>query len=159
MGKAGQITCPRPVGRYCCANERRHMAHTLQDGPVVAKTIELCETILSQPDFQALKQNIEAFLGDENAKQLYRTVAEKGEHLHHKQHQGVQLGDDEIAEYEQHREALMKSPVALAFLEAQEGMRQIQDTVTKYVTKTIEIGRVPAAGDFESCGSGCSCGH
>lgn len=135
------------------------MAHTLNDGPVMAKTLELCETILAQPDFRNLKQSIETFLADETAKQLYRTVAEKGEHLHHKQHQGVQLGDDEIADYEQHRQALMASPVALGFLEAQESMRQIQDTVTKYVTKTLEIGRVPGAEDFESCGSGCSCHH
>jgi len=135
------------------------MALTLNNGPVMAKTLELCTTILSQPEFQNLKRDIETFLADEPAKQLYRTVAEKGEYLHHKQHQGLQLGEDEIADYEQHREALMANTVALAFLRAQEQMRQIQDTVTKYVTKTLEIGRVPAPEDFESCGSGCSCGH
>jgi cell fate (sporulation/competence/biofilm development) regulator YlbF (YheA/YmcA/DUF963 family) len=135
------------------------MTHALNNGPVMAKTIELCETILSQPDFKTMKRDIEAFLADEQAKQLYRAVAEKGEYLHHKQHQGVQLGDDEIAEYEQHRQALMGRAAARAFLDAQENMRQIQDTVTKYVTKTLEIGRVPAAEDFESCGAGCSCHH
>lgn len=129
----------------------------LNDGPVMAKTLELCETILGQPEFQTLKRNIETFLADEPAKQLYRTVAEKGEYLHHKQHQGAQLGDEEIAEYERHREALMGNGVAVAFLQAQEQMRQVQDTVTKYVTKTLEIGRVPAPEDFESCGAGCSC--
>jgi cell fate (sporulation/competence/biofilm development) regulator YlbF (YheA/YmcA/DUF963 family) len=135
------------------------MTHAHINGPVMAKTLELCETILSQPDFKTMKQDIEAFLADEKAKELYRVVAEKGEYLHHKQHQGVQLGDDEIAEYEQHRQALMGSAVARSFLDAQEQMREIQNTVTKYVTKTLEIGRVPGAEDFESCGSGCSCSH
>jgi len=135
------------------------MAHSLNNGPVLAKTLELCQTILDQPEFRALQRDIETFLADEPAKQLYRTVAEKGEYLHHKQYQGLQLGDDEIAEYEQHREALMGNAVAMAFLQAQQQMRDLQDTVTKYVTKTIEIGRVPAPEDFESCGSGCSCGH
>ena len=135
------------------------MAHSLNNGPVLAKTLELCQTILDQPEFQALQRDIETFLADEPAKQLYRTVAEKGEYLHHKQYQGLQLGDDEIAEYEQHREALMSNAVAMAFLQAQQQMRDLQDTVTKYVTKTIEIGRVPAPEDFESCSSGCSCGH
>lgn len=135
------------------------MAHTLNNGAVLAKTLELCQTILNQPEFQALQRDIETFLTDESAKQLYRTVAEKGEYLHHKQYQGLQLGEEEVADYEKHREALLANQVAMAFLQAQQQMRDLQDTVTKYVTKTIEIGRVPAPEDFESCGSGCSCGH
>ncbi len=135
------------------------MAHTFNNGPVLAKTLELCQTILDQPEFQALQRDIETFLTDEPAKQLYRTVAEKGEYLHHKQYQGLQLDQEEIADYEKHREALLANGVAMAFLQAQQHMRDLQDTVTKYVTKTIEIGRLPAPEDFESCGSGCSCGH
>jgi cell fate (sporulation/competence/biofilm development) regulator YlbF (YheA/YmcA/DUF963 family) len=135
------------------------MQDTLSSGPVLTKTVELCDTILRDPAFQSLKADIETFLADEQAKELYRTVAEKGEYLHHKQHQGVQLGDDEIAEYEKHREVLLGNPVARAFLDAQEGIRGVQDTVTRYVTKTIEIGRVPTEADFATCGSGCSCSH
>lgn len=135
------------------------MHNTLHNGAVLEKTLELCGTIVQQPDFQSLKANIESFLANDEAKELYRTVAEKGEYLHHKQHQGVQLGDDEIAEYEKHREALLNNPLARGFLDAQETMRGLQDTVTKYVTKTLEIGRVPNEADFESCGSGCSCHH
>ena len=135
------------------------MHNTLNNGAVLAKTLELCGTIIAQPAFQSLKTSIETFLADEGAKELYRTVAEKGEHLHHKQHKGVQIGDDEIADYEKHREALLGNPLARAFLDAQETMRGLQDTVTKYVTKTLEIGRVPSEADFESCGQGCSCQH
>ncbi len=135
------------------------MHDTLNNGPVLAKTLELCEAIVRQPAFQTLKSSVDGFLGNDEARELYRTVAEKGEHLHHKQHQGVQLGDEEIAEYEKHREALLRNPVARAFLDAQETMRGVQDTVTKYVTKTLEIGRVPTEADFESCGHGCSCHH
>jgi cell fate (sporulation/competence/biofilm development) regulator YlbF (YheA/YmcA/DUF963 family) len=135
------------------------MHNTLHNGAVLEKTLELCGTIVEQPDFQSLKANIESFLANDEAKELYRTVAEKGEYLHHKQHQGVQLGDDEVADYEKHREALLSNPLARGFLDAQETMRGLQDTVTKYVTKTLEIGRVPNEADFESCGSGCSCHH
>lgn len=135
------------------------MQHALDNGPVLAKTLELCETIVRQPDFVALKQRIDTFLANEDAKALYRTVAEKGEYLHHKQHQGVSLAEAEIADYEQHRETLMRNAVAVGFLEAQESLRQVQDTVTKYVTKTLELGRVASAEDFQSCGAGCSCHH
>ena len=135
------------------------MQSALDNGPVLAKTLELCETIVSQPAFVAMKNQIDTFLADEDAKALYRTVAEKSEYLHHKQHQGASLGEAELAEYEQHREALMQNAVAMAFLEAQESLRQVQDTVTKYVTKTLELGRVASAEDFQSCGAGCSCHH
>ena len=135
------------------------MQSALDNGPVLAKTLELCETIVSQPAFVAMKQRIDTFLADEDAKALYRTAAEKGEYLHHKQHQGASLGEEEIADYEQHRAALMQNAVAMAFLEAQESLRQVQDTVTKYVTKTLELGRVASAEDFQSCGAGCSCHH
>lgn len=135
------------------------MHDTLNNGAVLEKTLELCGTIVQQSAFQSLKAHIESFLANDEAKELYRTVAEKGEYLHHKQHQGAQIGDDEIAEYEQQREALLRNPLARGFLDAQETMRGVQDTVTKYVTKTLEIGRVPSEADFESCGQGCSCGH
>lgn len=128
-----------------------------QNGAVLEKTLELCQLIVNQPDFTALQQDIQTFLADDSAKQLYQTVVEKGEHLHHKQHQGVQLAEAEIGEYEEHRQALMNNPVARRFLDAQEHMRGVTETVTKYVNKTMELGRVPAEDDFESCGSGCSC--
>ena len=133
------------------------MHSTTENGAVLEKTLELCETIVSQPDFAALQNDIQLFLGDDNAKQLYQTVVEKGEHLHHKQHQGVTLSDEEISEYEDHRQAMLKNDTARRFLDAQESMRSVRETVTKYVNKTMEIGRVPTAEDFSSCGHGCSC--
>jgi hypothetical protein len=38
-------------------------------------------------------------------------------------------------------------------------MHKMQDSVSKYVSKTLELGRVPAAEEMESgsCGSGCGC--
>lgn len=135
------------------------MHSKLEDGAVLDKTRELCATLVSQPDFLNLRRDIDAFLADDEAKRLYQQVVEKGEHLHHKQHQGVRLTQEEIAEYEQHREALVQNSVARGFLEAQETMNRVQETVGRYVTKTFEIGRVPSPDDFESCGQGCSCHH
>lgn len=135
------------------------MHSTTENGVVLEKTLELCETIVGQPSFADLQRDIQSFLGDEAAKQLYQTVVEKGEYLHHKQHQGVSLTDAEISEYEDHRQALLKNETARRFLDAQESMRSVRETVTKYVNKTMEIGRVPTEEDFSSCGAGCSCGH
>ncbi|MBK9137994.1 MAG: YlbF family regulator [Verrucomicrobia bacterium] len=130
-----------------------------QNGAVLEKTLELCEAIVRQPNFPALQRDIQTFLDDDVAKQLYQTVVEKGEHLHHKQHQGISLTDEEISEYEDHRQALLRNETARRFLDAQESLRAMRETVTKYVNKTMEIGRVPTEDDFNSCGHGCSCGH
>ena len=134
--------------------------HTqMTNGNVLAKTQELCQTIVDQEDFQALRRDVDAFMADEPAQSLYRSVAERGEALHHKQQQGVQLDQEEVKAYETERQSLLGNEVARRFLDAQEQMHGIQQNVTRYVMKTLEIGRVPGEEDFESCGQGCSCGH
>lgn len=135
------------------------MQLTFESGTIEQKTRDLCQTIVDEAGFRAMKVHIDAFLGDEDAKRQYQVVAEKSEELHYKQHQGEQLTQAEIADFETKREALMNNPVARSFLEAQEQMRKVQDTIQKYVTKTMEVGHVPAPEDFETCGHGCSCGH
>ncbi len=129
------------------------------NGAVLAKTRELCQTIVDQTEFLGLRRNVDTFMEDEAAQQLYRDVAEKGEILHQKQRQGDALAESEIADYEQCRQALLGNPVARQFLDAQEQMQSIHQTVSRYVMKTLEIGRVASAEDFETCGQGCSCGH
>jgi cell fate (sporulation/competence/biofilm development) regulator YlbF (YheA/YmcA/DUF963 family) len=126
---------------------------------VLEKTRELCRTIVEQPDFQLVRRHIDAFLADEDAKHQYRQVVEKGEFLHHKQHQGVQLSPDEISDFQRQREALVRNPVAREFLAAQEVVQAVQETIGRHVSRTLELGRVPGPEDFESCGSGCSCHH
>src|SRR5687768_15269883 len=93
------------------------------------KTRELCESILQDSGYQGLRRKIDTFLADDAAKQLYRNLAEKGEHLQHKQQQGVRLSPEEIAEYEKERDALVANPVAAGFIEAQQNLHQVQETV------------------------------
>jgi cell fate (sporulation/competence/biofilm development) regulator YlbF (YheA/YmcA/DUF963 family) len=127
--------------------------------PILSKTRELCEVILSQPEFQSLRRQIDDFMADETAKMQYQTLSEKGEHLQHKQMQGVHLTDSEVAEFEQERQRFFSNPVGKGFVDAQQSMQQLQETVGHYVTKTFELGRVPTENDFEGggCGTGCGC--
>ena len=69
------------------------------------------------------------------------------------------MTDVEVAEFEKSREAFFNNPIAKGFVDAQQQMHKMQDSVSKYVSKTLELGRVPAAEDLESgsCGSGCGC--
>ena len=72
------------------------------------------------------------------------------------------LTGEEISDFEQHREALLKNPVARGFLDAQEELHQVQHSIQKYVNKTLELGRLPTEAEMNSCCSdhgGCGCSH
>ena len=142
-------------------NLRIEIMLTTIENEVIQKTRELCQAILDQPEFQAMRARIDTFLADEQAKTQYQTVVEKGELLNQKQQMGAPLTAEEIADFETHREALVGNPVARGFIDAQGEMHKMQESVTQYVTKTLELGRVPNEEDFDSgsCGHGCGCHH
>jgi cell fate (sporulation/competence/biofilm development) regulator YlbF (YheA/YmcA/DUF963 family) len=135
------------------------MQATIEETIVIQKTRDLCQTIIEQPEFIQIRERIDAFMGDDAAKNQYQALMEKGDALQHKQQTGMPLDNAEIAEFEKNRESLLNNPVAANFLTAQQQMHKIQESVMQYVSKTFELGRVPESEDFpsESCGSGCGC--
>ncbi len=128
------------------------------DGAILEKTLSLCQTILDEPMFKDIRRQLDAFQGDETVQLQYQELNEKGAALQQKQRAGQDLTDAEIADFERGREAFLSNPVARDFLEAQQVMHDVRDTVTKYVSRTFELGRMPGPDDFHSCGHGCSCG-
>jgi cell fate (sporulation/competence/biofilm development) regulator YlbF (YheA/YmcA/DUF963 family) len=128
---------------------------------IIEKTRALCQTIVDQPEMTSLRRQIDTFLSDANARGQYETVINKGQALQEKQSKGVKLDGAEIADFEKHRDALLSNPVARGFMDAREALHEIQHSIQKYVSKTLELGRVPSADDLEdhSCGDGCGCHH
>jgi len=161
------------------------MSAIAQDPNVLQKTQELCNAILNQPSMKSMRQQIDAFMTDELARSQYETVMHKGRALHEKQHQSLPLSDAEISDFEKNRDALLANPVAKGFIDAQEELHGLRDSIHDYVSKTIELGRLPKPEDFEHqcCGGhggggcceeehdhdhghghshgqgGCGCGH
>jgi cell fate (sporulation/competence/biofilm development) regulator YlbF (YheA/YmcA/DUF963 family) len=127
------------------------------------KARELCETIVAQPQWTSIRTRIDAFLSDDKTRGLFDAVNTKGQSLHEKQHNGQPLNGQEIADFEKQRDALLQNPVARSFLEAQNELHEIQHSVQKYISKTLQLGRVPTEADFKeeegSCGEGCGCHH
>lgn len=129
---------------------------------VETKTTELCQAILDEIQGNGIRKRIDTFLADTSARGAYESLMSRGQALQEKQHGGQPLDPTEIASFEKDRDALLKNPVAVGFLDAQEEMHEIQHTVKKMVGKTIELGRIPSADDLEEggCGNGCGChGH
>lgn len=125
------------------------------------KTRELCQTIVDLPEMISIRKRIDTFLADTSARGQYETVMSKGNALHEKQHNGQPLDGAEIADFEKHRDDLLKNPTARDFLDAQEELHEMQHSIQKHVSKTFQLGRVPTEADLEegSCGHGCGCHH
>jgi cell fate (sporulation/competence/biofilm development) regulator YlbF (YheA/YmcA/DUF963 family) len=128
---------------------------------VLEKTRELCSTILAQPNMGTIRKNIDSFMSDDKSKTQYESLMTKGQEMHEKQHRSLPLSGEEVGAFEKQREAVLNNPVARGFLDAQQALHQIQETVTQQIVKTLELGRLPKEEDFESgsCGHGCGCDH
>jgi cell fate (sporulation/competence/biofilm development) regulator YlbF (YheA/YmcA/DUF963 family) len=139
------------------------MEITIEESPVIQKTKELCQTILNEPSIRSIRQRIDTFMEDEHSRSQYEGLVTRGQELQEKQQNAIQLTSEEISTFEEQREALLNNPVAKAFLDAQEELHQVQQSIHKYVKKTLELGRMPEEDDLAegSCGhGGCGChGH
>ncbi len=133
------------------------MSAIAQDPNILQKTQELCNAILGQPTMKSMRQSIDAFMNDELSRSQYETVMHKGRALHEKQHQSLPLSGEEISDFESSRDALLANPVAKGFIEAQEELHGLRDSIHDYVSKTIELGRMPKPEDFEQ--GGCCGGN
>jgi cell fate (sporulation/competence/biofilm development) regulator YlbF (YheA/YmcA/DUF963 family) len=127
---------------------------------IETKTNELCQAILDEIASNGIRQRIDTFLADSSARSAYEALMNKGQALQEKQHGGQPLDPTEIAAFEKDRDTLLKNPVAVGFLDAQEEMHELQSSVKKIVGKTIELGRIPTAEDLSGgdCCSGGGCG-
>jgi len=137
------------------------METLIEETQVLKKTRELCQAILDQPNMRLIRQQVDTFMGDEQARSLYDGLVTKGQALQQKQQLSMPLSGEEVADFEQHRTALFNNPVARAFMDAQEELQQVQESVHRYVSKTLELGRVPTEDEVKpgSCGHGCGCSH
>jgi cell fate (sporulation/competence/biofilm development) regulator YlbF (YheA/YmcA/DUF963 family) len=138
------------------------MAPTIEETAIARKTRELCQTILDEPSLQAVRQRIDTFMANEAVRAHYDDLVNKGQALQQKQQMSQPLTGEEISDFEQHRDSLLKDPVARGFLDAQQELHQVQEAIVKHVSKTLELGRLPSEEDLSSgcCGhEGCGCGH
>jgi cell fate (sporulation/competence/biofilm development) regulator YlbF (YheA/YmcA/DUF963 family) len=144
------------------ATTKRNMLAQTDGSAVAEKTRELCQALLDQPNMTSIRGRISAFMSDETSRAQYESIVTKGRALNEKQQQAVPLSGEEVAEFEQHRETLLSNPVARGFLDAQEELRHLQESIQQHVSKTLELGRLPGPEDFHngSCGDhDCGCQH
>lgn len=125
------------------------------------KLFDLCRAILNDPDYQALKPNLEAFFASPASQERVARVQGLGEDLQRRQMNGERLSAQEIASFEEERNALFEEPIIRGFFDAQQLAHRLQARIQKCVGKTFELGRVPTPEDLheeDCCGNaGCGC--
>ncbi|RBW70741.1 YlbF family regulator [Bacillus taeanensis] len=135
------------------------MSTKIEKDPIIKMTEKLCETILEQPEFKEIKESITAFTNDHTASSEYQEVFNEQVRLQQKQQQGLPISEEETETFQNRYHELIGKPVVKNFIDAQQAMHKIEQTVTQYVNKTFELERVPKEEDFEagSCGPSCGC--
>ncbi len=134
---------------------------TTEETPVIQKTKELCQAILDQPGMRSIRQRIDAFMADDKTRTQYDNLMSKAQLLQEKQRAALTISPEEETGFEADRDALLKNPVARGFLDAQEELHDVQQSIHQYVDKTLELGRMPTEEDLGGggCGHGCGCHH
>ena len=153
---SGQVPVP------AISHIHKEMASMIEENLITRKTRELCQAILDEPGVKALRQNIDDFMANERARAQYDGLIAKGQVLQQKQQMSQPLSGEEISDFEQHRDSLLKDPVARGFLDAQQELHEVQKSIQKSVSKTIELGRLPSVEELSSgcCGDhSCGCEH
>lgn len=130
------------------------MPNIAEKEPIMEKTRALCEALVAEAEFADIGRNIETFMADMDARTHYQEVRRMQDELMRRRSRGEEVPSEEVARYEKERGALLDKEVVRDFVEAQREMQAVQDKVLQYVTKTFELGRVPAEADFMSCGAG-----
>ena len=149
----------RPLSPYALLIQK--LMQTIEESQITQKTKELCQAILDQPGMQSIRKRIDAFMGDDKTRTQYDDLMSKAQLLQEKQRAALTISPEEESGFEADREALLKNPVARGFLDAQEELHDVQQSIHKYVDKTLELGRMPTEEDLNGggCGHGCGCHH
>ncbi len=133
------------------------MSFLSTESDVMKGALSLCEAITNDGEFKSMHANVEAFLSDDQARQSYQAVHEKGAELQDKQRAGIELTPQEMTDFELMREELLQNQKVMGFMEAQQGLQVLQKTINDYVGLTIELGRIPSEQELMEASSGGGC--
>lgn len=127
----------------------------------IGKIKDFCATVLSQPEYQEMRQMVDQFAADKDAVKQYEQFMDIHEALQQKEEQNIELDQAEIASYEKEEQTLYGNDSIRRFLLAQREFNKIHHLVSQFFIKAIELNRVPELKDLDrdtSCGCGGNCG-
>ncbi|MEO2207343.1 YlbF family regulator [Paenibacillus pabuli] len=126
---------------------------------IMLKMEELCSVLLQDEGYREMREMIDQFAADEQATAQYEQFMEKHQALEEKERQHIELLTSEMQVYEQEERALYDHPLIRRFMYAQREFSQMHQQISQYFTKSVELNRLPKAGEVykEACGCGGNC--
>lgn len=129
------------------------------------KIRELCEALLSDDNVVDARERVERFLSDSDATSRYKKLVDKSEELQRKEMGGTAISEEEGKEFEDLRRVTLTEPAVQSFMEARGMLQEIESFIMAYVSRTLELGRIPRenelapqqSGGGGGCGEGCGC--
>jgi cell fate (sporulation/competence/biofilm development) regulator YlbF (YheA/YmcA/DUF963 family) len=126
------------------------------------KLRELCEALLEDDSVIEARARIESFLQNPEATRSYGMLAQLNDQLHAKEQAGEKISEDDIQQFDALRTKVMGNDLVQEFAQARGALQEVEGMVMAFVSKTLEMGRVPTERELAtqgggSCGSGCGC--
>lgn len=130
------------------------------------KIRELCEALADDDNVIAARRRVERFLSDSDATASYAKLVEKSEALQRQEMSGTPITEEDAKAFEDLRRSTLTEPAVQSFMEARGMLQEIESFIMAYVSRTLELGRVPSEKELTSgsgggggggCGEGCGC--
>jgi cell fate (sporulation/competence/biofilm development) regulator YlbF (YheA/YmcA/DUF963 family) len=116
---------------------------------------DLCQALLEDEKLKGVFASIDAFMENDASKELFSEMKTRGEELQTKQQAGIELTAGEVEEYNKLREKMLDDPAAKGFVDAQESIQSVHQTIGNWVSLVFENGRMPTEEEFAGhCGPG-----
>jgi cell fate (sporulation/competence/biofilm development) regulator YlbF (YheA/YmcA/DUF963 family) len=128
------------------------------------KIRELCEALLEDDNVVAARERVAGFMNDPAATAGYAKLAGLSEQLQRKEMAGEAITEEEGKAFEDLRKSTLSEPAVQSFMEARGMLQEIESFIMAYVSRTLELGRIPRENELVanqggggSCGEGCGC--
>lgn len=119
------------------------MANTSLTPELVELTQQLATSFAQSQSVISAKARIGLFYQNAEASDLFRKVNEYGEELRNKSMAGMQPSEEEIAQFDQYRKAVIENECCKGFLEARQQIDELIGTVSQFLGLSIDLGRAP----------------
>ncbi len=135
----------------------------MQKADLGDKIRELCEALLQDDNVVAARERVAGFMNDPAATAGYGKLADMSETLQRKEMAGEPITEEEGKAFEDLRRATLSEPPVQSFMEARGMLQEIESFIMAYVSRTLELGRIPKENELVAqqsgggCGEGCGC--
>jgi cell fate (sporulation/competence/biofilm development) regulator YlbF (YheA/YmcA/DUF963 family) len=127
------------------------------------KIRELCEALLEDDNVVSAREQVAGFMNNPTAAAGYAKLAGMSEQLQRKEMGGEAITEAEGQAFEELRKITLSEPAVQSFMQARGMLQEIESFIMAYVSRTLELGRIPRENELVAqqsgggCGEGCGC--